>query len=139
MTYGPTPNTKRMGVQGIKKQTVKKNLPECKEQPSKNNTDIAGSINKSMTSLITKNDHVITEKVKIQGGGQDGQDKVQLSVMFGHKNILNSADNSQVHPLRDAGTLKLKNMQTTEHHPLRGTGTLKLKNMESEYVVDGKG
>ena len=27
-----------------------------------------------------KHDHIVAEKVKIQGGGQDGQDKVQLNV-----------------------------------------------------------
>ena len=47
---------------------------------------------KSISSQMTKNGRVIAEKkiIKIQGGGEHGQDKVQLNVKFtqnsqGHK------------------------------------------------------
>lgn len=39
-----------------------------------------------MSCQRRQNDHITAEKVKIQGGGQDGQDKVQLNVKFNRKN-----------------------------------------------------
>jgi ATP-dependent DNA ligase len=70
-------------MQGTKKQAMRKKTAEKRRSRSKRNRDIAGSM-KSMSSSQTKNGRLITEKkiIKIQGGGEHGQDKVKLNVKF---------------------------------------------------------
>jgi hypothetical protein len=70
-------------MQGTRKQATRKKAAEKRRSKSKKNRDIAASM-KSMSSSQTKNGRLFSEKkiIKIQGGGEQGQDKVELNVKF---------------------------------------------------------